>query len=184
MVELKVDTTKFAKFHCFRPNPYFDVPVIAFDIVSGDMPAASTDVDPDAIARAMHPSPKSSDRENPKNRRHETPAHDSVIEVDLHASELFETTAGLEPADILNYQIERFSEVMKQNLNHPGQKIVFIHGKGEGVLRQAIMKELNHRFKGHDVQDASFREYGFGATQVTIRKPNNTPAPQKGKRRK
>ncbi len=31
------------------------------------------------------------------------------------------------------------------------------------------MKELNHRFKGHDVQDASFQEYGYGATQVTIR---------------
>ena len=31
------------------------------------------------------------------------------------------------------------------------------------------MKELSHMFKGHDVQDASFREYGYGATQVTIR---------------
>ena len=58
---------------------------------------------------------------------------------------------------------------MDAHLRHPGQKIVFIHGKGEGVLRQAIMKELTHRYKGHDVQDASFREYGFGATQVTIR---------------
>lgn len=65
---------------------------------------------------------------------------------------------------------------MQQNIRYIGQKIVFIHGKGEGVLRQAIMKELNHRFKGHDVQDASFREYGFGATQVTIRslQPTNT----------
>ena len=31
------------------------------------------------------------------------------------------------------------------------------------------MKELKYRYKGHDVQDASFREYGYGATQVTIR---------------
>ena len=45
---------------------------------------------------------------------------------------------------------------------------MFIHGKGEGVLRQALMKELNHRYKGHQAQDASFREYGYGATQVTI----------------
>lgn len=58
---------------------------------------------------------------------------------------------------------------MDANLKNKGQKIVFIHGKGEGVLRAAIMKELNHRYKGHDVQDASFREFGFGATQVTIR---------------
>ena len=45
---------------------------------------------------------------------------------------------------------------------------MFIHGKGEGVRRQALLKELTPRYKGHDVQDASFREYGFGATQVTI----------------
>ena len=51
--------------------------------------------------------------------------------------------------------------------------------QGEGVLRQAIMKELTHRYKGHDVQDASFREYGFGATQVTIR--NISPKAQRRK---
>ena len=105
-----------------------------------------------------------------------------MIVVDLHASELLDTTAGLSPADILNLQIDRFTEVMQQNMKHIGQKIVFIHGKGEGVLRQAIMKELNHRFKGHDVQDASFREYGFGATQVTIRPTQPTPAPTKKRR--
>ena len=57
---------------------------------------------------------------------------------------------------------------MDANLKNHGKKIVFIHGKGEGILRQALLKELNHRYKGHDVCDASFREYGFGATQVTI----------------
>ena len=72
-------------------------------------------------------------------------------------------------ADILNYQIDAFRKAMDENLRNKGTRIVFIHGKGEGVLRQAIMKELNYRYKGHDVQDASFREYGYGATQVTIR---------------
>ena len=81
-----------------------------------------------------------------------------------------DNTNGLSNADMLNLQIDRFTEVMQQYLPYPGTRIVFIHGKGEGVLRQALMKELTHRFKGHDVSDASFREYGFGATQVTIRK--------------
>ena len=72
---------------------------------------------------------------------------------------------------------------MDANLRRPGQRIVFIHGKGEGVLRQAIMKELTHRYKGHDVQDASFREYGFGATQVTIRPIQQASAPSSGKKR-
>jgi len=45
---------------------------------------------------------------------------------------------------------------------------VFIHGKGEGVLRNALLKELRTKYKGCRSQDASFREYGFGATMVTI----------------
>ena len=49
-----------------------------------------------------------------------------------------------------------------------GKKIVFIHGKGEGVLRKNILQELKYRYKGCVWQDASFREYGFGATLVKI----------------
>jgi len=72
-------------------------------------------------------------------------------------------------AEIINYKIDTFRKIMDENLRNKGKKIVFIHGKGEGILRQALMKELSHSYKGHDVQDASFREYGYGATQVTIR---------------
>ena len=38
------------------------------------------------------------------------------------------------------------------------------------VLEQRwFEKELNTRYKQHYYQDASFREYGFGATMVTIK---------------
>lgn len=181
-VELRVDTTKFAKLHCFRPNPYFDAPVIAFDIVSNDRAANQMKLNHESLAHNMFPAKDEAPRRAPKAASRTTGK--DIIEVDLHASELFDSLDGLEPADILNFQIERFTSVMQQNLRKPGQKIVFIHGKGEGVLRQAIMKELTHRFKGHDVQDASFREYGFGATQVTIRKTDSAPESGNKKHRK
>ncbi len=92
-----------------------------------------------------------------------------VIVIDLHASELLETTAGMNNADILKYQIKVFTDTLAEYANKKGQKIVFIHGKGEGVLRNAIVKELNYKYKRYQYQDASFQEYGFGATQVTIR---------------
>lgn len=163
--EQKIDNTKFAKLHCFRPNEYFDGPVIAFDL----MGKAEEKQPEKAVSRVVEPPMPRKDVKKPKIRKPERP---DVIVVDLHASELLDTTAGLSTADILNYQIDKFSEVMNANLRYVGQKIVFIHGKGEGVLRQALMKELTHRYKGHDVQDASFREYGFGATQVTIKNIN------------
>lgn len=164
-VEFKVDATKFAKLNCFRPNPYFDNPVIAFDINVNDRIQSDiqTDIE-ERIQTKNAPEPKRTHTAVSKSSK----PSDTPIVVDLHASELLDSVAGLSPADILNYQIDKFTEVMQSNLRRPGTKIVFIHGKGEGVLRQAIMKELTHRFKGHHVQDASFREYGYGATQVTI----------------
>jgi dsDNA-specific endonuclease/ATPase MutS2 len=57
---------------------------------------------------------------------------------------------------------------MDENHNKKGVKIVFIHGKGDGVLRSALVKELQAKYKTCRYQDASFREYGFGATMVTI----------------
>ena len=173
-IELKLDTTKFAKLHCFRSNPYFDVPVIAFDIVRDDRPADRAPEADELRRRLSEAFTGNKDKIQPrKKQRNNIAAAPEIIEVDLHAAELLDSTSGLSNAEILNLQIDRFCEVMDANLRHPGQKIVFIHGKGEGVLRQALMKELTHRYKGHDVQDASFREYGFGATQVTIRKLDN-----------
>jgi hypothetical protein len=90
------------------------------------------------------------------------------IEVDLHAAELLETTAGMTSGDILEYQLKVFRDTMAEHAKHRGRKIVFIHGKGEGVLRAAILKELKTHYKQCRWQDASFREYGFGATQVTL----------------
>ncbi len=172
--DLRIDATKFARLHCFRPNPYFDNPVIAYDIVSNDAaPAAmpelsAADIEAGIKAKKKEVASQARTQSQAGRFKSSKPSEETLV-VDLHASELFDTTAGLSPADILNRQIDRFAEVMDANLRNIGQKIVFIHGKGEGVLRQALMKELTHRYKGHDVQDASFREYGYGATQVTIR---------------
>ncbi len=166
-VETALDTTKFFKLHCFHDNVYFDKPVIAVDIVKNDVPQSRMVIDSGRLEEGIK-AKKAVDRPQRKPVHKKTSSRTEVIEVDLHINELIDTTAGLTPAEMLNLQVDEFRKVMDANLKNKGQKIVFIHGKGEGVLRQALMKELNHRYKGHQVQDASFREYGFGATQVTI----------------
>ena len=166
-IETALDTTKFFKLHCFRSNPYFDKEVIAVDLVTNDVARQRMVLDSSQLEKGIK-SKKAVDRPVKRPVQKHQPKRGDRIEVDLHINELVDTTAGLSPADILNLQIDEFRKVMDANLKNKGQKIVFIHGKGEGVLRAALMKELNHRYKGHDVQDASFREFGFGATQVTI----------------
>lgn len=171
-IEMRLDTTKFFKLHCFRPSDYFDEPVIELALVTDDRPAGSQP-EPDAsMLRQSLMEKKRIDRRatRPVAKRSLPKAvPGEPIVTDLHITELVDSTRGLSNADMLNLQVDRFREVMDANLKNHGRKLIFIHGKGEGVLRSAIMKELNHRYKGHDVQDASFREYGFGATQVTIR---------------
>lgn len=166
-VETKIDNTKFFKFHCYKNNPYFDEPVIAIDIVKDDCTSTPFEIDAKELKEAMREKNQSSTppRKISKSSRI---AKNDIIEVDLHINELLDNTKGMSTADILNYQIDEFRKVMDANLHRHGQRIVFIHGKGEGVLRNALLKELNHRYKGHDVSDTSFREYGFGATQVVI----------------
>lgn len=166
-VEYAVDNTKFFKLHCFHDNDYFDTPVIAFDIVKNDIPQRSVVFDSGHLEEAMLRK-KAADKPE---RRHveKKQRRQGIIEVDLHISELLDSTAGLSNTEMLEVQLKEFNSVMQKYQRDKGTKIVFIHGKGEGVLRNALLKELKYKYKNCDVQDASFREYGFGATQVTIR---------------
>ena len=91
-----------------------------------------------------------------------------VLEVDLHIDSLLDSTKGMNNGDILLYQLDKFNEVMNLYKNKRGTKVVFIHGKGDGILRQAILKELKNRYPKSKSQDASFREYGFGATMIIV----------------
>lgn len=169
--EQRLDATKFARLHCFDVNPYFESKVIALDIVRDDKTMGRPGPSHAETLQAALAQKQTADRRRPRavERRTVKPDLSAPLEVDLHSSELLYTTDGMSKSDILNYQIDTFRRIMDENLKYPGRTIIFIHGKGEGVLRAALMKELNHRYKGHDVSDASFREYGFGATKVIIR---------------
>ena len=165
-VELRLDTVKFYKLHCFLDNDYFDEPAILASIVRQDIPERQMLISAAAIQEAMQQKVRE-EKVTPTvvKKKAEAP----IIEVDLHTEQLLDTTAGMDSTAILNYQLDKFHEVLKEYAGVKGQKIVFIHGKGEGVLRKAIENELKTKYKQYFYQDASFREYGFGATMVTIK---------------
>lgn len=165
-VEHRIDPVKFYKLHSFRENLYFDEPAMVLDIVKNDIPVRPLVVDASDLERAMK-AKKAADTPDRKPVVKREPASE-LLEVDLHIHELLDSTTGLSNADMLNYQLKRFREVLEENKRFKGKKIVFIHGKGEGVLRNAIINELRSKYKSYTYQDASFREYGFGATMVTI----------------
>lgn len=173
LVNRKLDFTKFYKLHCFGENEYFDgAQVLTIDITRNDLPTQEMHIDSGALETAMKQK-KADERmkKKPISRPNERHSNEPIIQ-DLHIAELIDNLAGMSKADILNYQIDKFHEVMRANLKHTGKRIVFIHGKGEGVLRQAIIRELKRHYPYCEAQDASFQEYGFGATQITIHHKN------------
>lgn len=88
-------------------------------------------------------------------------------EVDLHIEELVENVSGLSNFEMLNIQLERFENELDAALEKNMKKIIFIHGVGNGRLKQEIISVLKAT-RGISFQDASYKEYGFGATQVNI----------------
>ena len=163
-VELRLDTIKFYKIHCFRENDYFDEDALVVSVVKRDIPDKGLFVSADEIARAIR-------QKEPEKSRVSEPLlkkKNEILEVDLHIGSLLDTTAGMNNADMLKYQMDTFRKIMEEHHSKKAFKIVFIHGKGDGVLRSAILNELRTKYKSCKWQDASFREYGFGATMVTI----------------
>lgn len=186
-VQFRIDGVKFYKLHTFTENIYFESPALIYNIVENDKPVRSLVVDAKQLKKEMY---KSSDDNKSNNadrnsdsyvRRYDNgkkqgnpfitkrKGDEDVVVIDLHADALLDTTAGMSSADILNYQMTKFRETLAQYKNKKQQRIVFIHGKGEGVLRRAIVNDLQYRYKSYTYQDASFQEYGYGATQVTIK---------------
>ena len=43
----------------------------------------------------------------------------------------------------LQFQMDTFRKVIRENISHRGRKITFIHGIGDGILKAAIRKELD-----------------------------------------
>lgn len=180
-VSRRMDLTKFHKFHCFRPGLYFDSPVLEIPLVSDGVATKPLEVNAAEVAEALSTPARDKDAARELAAKYRVDARRGgrksadnphkvlpLIEVDLHIGELTDTTAGMEPKDMIEMQLETVRRHMKENSGRLGQKLVFIHGKGDGVLRKAVLSLLRREFPKAEVQDASFREYGFGASLVTV----------------
>lgn len=175
-ITLRVDGTKFYKLHSFAASDFFNDPALVRPLVSEDCPAQSVSIAAETVEEALiTPEVVRQSAERPKQEparvmdKSVTLDRNAIVEVDLHADVLLDSTRGLTPTDILTMQIKAFHDTMRQYAKDKGRRIVFIHGKGEGVLRATLLKELKNHYRHCTHQDASFREYGFGATMVTVR---------------
>ena len=85
---------------------------------------------------------------------------DGSLTIDLHI-EAIPGGTGVPKGQQLQFQIDTFRRIIRENANRRGMKITFIHGIGDGILKAAIRKEL-------DEVHALRCSYSVGDPAVTI----------------
>lgn len=173
-IDYKPDGLKFFKRHCFIDNDFFDedalvVPLIEKDVLKVKQPKVTVE----EVSKAPIPTARRNNqpaRVTPKKQYQQPNKQDknTPLVIDLLAPELLPSTQGLSPRNILDYQLEVVRSKMYEQIRNKGAKIIFIHGKGDGILRKAILDLLTQKYPRVITQDASSQEYGDGAILVQI----------------
>ncbi len=88
--------------------------------------------------------------------------------VDLHIAELVENIAGLSSHDMFQIQMDYFRKMLDSAIAAEYTKVTFIHGVGNGVLKNAIIEELK-KYKNTENRMASIAKFGVGAIDVVIK---------------
>ena len=99
----------------------------------------------------------------PKKNKKEQPP----MEVDLHINQLVKSTKGMSKHDMLTLQLDTAKSRLEFAIKKRIQRIVFIHGVGEGILKLEL-EYLFGRYDNIKFYDANYQKYGLGATEVYV----------------
>ena len=92
-----------------------------------------------------------------------------LVVIDLHIQELIDSYKGMTNSQIIQVQLTHFRSKLNESINKRVKKLIVIHGKGKGVLKAEITKELNEFYPEFKHHDASFHEFGYnGATEIIL----------------
>ncbi|TYA56336.1 Smr/MutS family protein [Formosa maritima] len=90
-----------------------------------------------------------------------------TMEVDLHIHQLTDKSGRMSNHDMLTLQLDTARKQLEFAIRKRIQKVVFIHGVGEGVLKIEL-EYLFGRYNNVKFYDANYQKYGSGATEVYI----------------
>ena len=167
---LKLKPTRFFKRTTFKENDFFEEPAWVMELKSEErIYEQLRNLNDEEILQAVKEKDISGQElSTPKNKQKQS--NPDTEEVDLHIEELVEKPNELSNSEIIQIQLARFQTALEGALNDTHTKrIVFIHGVGNGRLRYELRKSLERNYPKIKYQDASFKEYGYGATLVFLK---------------
>lgn len=149
----------------FKENDFFDEKAIIQNLTENKEKEKLRNITAQELKKAMYTksNPEADTLISKKHKRN------IVKEIDLHIHELIDNEAGLTPGDKLDIQLKHFKKEIDSAIIDNIDKIVFIHGVGNGVLKMKIRSILDRDYSKYEYQDASFQQYKFGATLVMLK---------------
>lgn len=157
--EIDVSKLRFYTSATYCSNDYFDEVAYIVDVASNKKPEQDI---------AFNEKLCDDNKQESKNKKPEKNTNTDLREIDLHIHELVENSGELSNHKKLEIQLNYFKEELNVAMEEGIKKIVFIHGVGNGRLKFEILKLLDEQYMHLKYQDASFREYGYGATMIYL----------------
>jgi hypothetical protein len=92
-----------------------------------------------------------------------------VNEVDLHIEKLRDDHQFLSSAEMLNIQLTAFKKALDAAIVHKLPAITFIHGVGNGTLKNELHKLAGKHPQVQTFMDARKEKFGYGATKIMLK---------------
>ena len=105
----------------------------------------------------------------PEARIKDSVKKNQIQEIDLHIEVLVDDSQLLDSEDILNIQLSEFNTCLENAVISGADQIIFIHGVGNGILRNKIHKKLSQYPHTKYFEDARKEKFGYGATKVHLK---------------
>ena len=151
----------------YKENDYFDEEAVIIPVYSNKL---EDDVFEKKEVEKIYLSREIKNKDIPVIRKHKPEKKNTdIIEIDLHITEILENHSGMSNGEILKVQLDRFTTALEGVLKTDQKRMIFIHGLGNGKLKFEVRKLLDTKYSHLKYQDASFKEYGYGATLVYLK---------------
>ena len=167
---LELSPMKFVRRGSFTENDFFDEPAVVYTLATDKEEVRQMQVAQKALEENLNMEAPEAHKDSPKKQGANQRRYDNEPEIiDLHAEEILDDTTGMSPGEIIQAQLARFEIAMDLAVHsNRRQRLVFIHGVGSGKLKHEMKKVLAAKYPKIRYQDASFKEYGYGAIMIFI----------------
>jgi|LZCG01.1.fsa_nt_gb hypothetical protein len=168
-VPYKVQSSRFFKENAYTSSPLTGEKAIMINLV--EMSGIEKVVDAEGIRKLQSRFGFKPEKRKPVQPQTLIDKHktgNETAEVDLHISALLENFSDMSNAEILNYQLSYLDRTLESALTHQYEKVTYIHGIGNGTLKNMIRKRIKETYPDFIIRNAPFSQYGNGAVEVLL----------------